>query len=1159
MITNSSSYLFNGSAALTELHTSSFTVAGWFKPKSTDPFVPMTLFISPAWKLTMADDGKLTFTVRDSTTGDETATTSLEAVTGGWNFFALVYFTSAGGSSISILLNGLGASTSVTSLPDSSSSGYVETFQMGDTDRGSVLNEDASFDLDSVTVWARALDFDELATFYLDGDGDTFPFAGGNIDMIFQGLLISPDDPKPVILGSSSGLFSLTRSYDGDTATFEATLGSLFTADPETLGFFWTADNFYNRIVLAQHDNRAQYWLPADTRTFDLPGLPVDDAAWDGVTVFFGHVLLWESDRLKWSDKDDFTTYIPVAETAVSAVLTLDESFVQPSPDGTVSVQVVNPVAAVRSISLSGSLAFSPVDIGETDTLLLNIINTGTADLTITGISFPDGFSGTASGVIPVGGALPVVVTFAPLVVKLYDGLAIVASDATQGTSTTLVSGEGTGDSRVIELSGVLDFGLCKIGKTLTSAVILTNTGTDSLTVAGITLPTGFTGTFSGVITAGDSEIVPVTFTPVVEITYSGDIEVASDATDGDGLISVTGRGVAILSSPTVFLTDNGTCQFGDLAVSGTDSSGVLRIYNPSSVALSVVGLTLPSGFTGSFSGTVAAYGFVDVASITFSPVAARTYGGLLYVSFALPVSGTSSISVSGTGVASGKIIELSGNLTFGGVPVNSQVQALLKIKNVGDEDLTVTSITHPDAAFTGTYAGVISPGVTKDVIISFLPDDAIDFSETLTVEADEDSGTDTFAVSGSGFELPQPSDLVADQTVLLEDKRDGVTYYNFYTVVSMDNTVLVLKLLDLTGATPAGFTLVADGRKFFTLDANEAGETRIVGAKQNGTILKVVPQGDYAYSFKERSIQSIQYTGLGSGIFFVHNEVSGEGLLAREAIISRDEGTIVFLGHSDLYMYQGGPNLLPVCRQATRELYDKLDRTRLHTIRLFHHETRKEIWVKYPVAGGFRVLIWNYVEDSATFDDYDPASEFTAISLVDWSTELVWKNMSEAVTWETMDGTVSWESLLGASIDRIPLLASRDGQLRIFGRVYSRDGEGYKCFSESMDFDFGSPDVWKYVDTVILGLQVTIPDDENRLLTIEIGQRGSLNASDADIVWTSPKQILVNGKAPITVPVKVNPGGAGRYLRVRFSSEDADVHWRVSSYSIHCRAGGMY
>jgi hypothetical protein len=378
-----------------------------------------------------------------------------------------------------------------------------------------------------------------------------------------------------------------------------------------------------------------------------------------------------------------------------------------------------------------------------------------------------------------------------------------------------------------------------------------------------------------------------------------------------------------------------------------------------------------------------------------------------------------------------------------------------------------------------------------------------------------------------------------------------------------MAGDTAILQLQNLTGGTPAGKP-IAVGEQIFTVDANEAGETRIVGAKRNGPIFVVVPQGDYAFVLKERSIQSMRYTGQGSGTFTINPELSGEGPISRKAWCDLNDGRLVFLGHKEMFTYTGGPSAQPVCTQFTRELFATLDRTRLNQLLMYHLEQRNEVWTVFPVAaGGFRVLIWNYFEDTATLDDYDADIMFTAINYTDWVNDVQWGQVPFSVTWATVESGVAWEDAVAGSEDHLTLLASADGGLRIYGLpgVYDREGKGYLCVSETMDFSFDDWDQVKYVDVVVIGIQVSKYDPANpATMYVQVGGSTSLSDSgetDTNIVWTDPQPVLVNGAA--VEPIKVNPGGAGRYLRVRFSSSDPGVQWRVTSFEIHCRGGGYY
>ena len=96
-----------------------------------------------------------------------------------------------------------------------------------------------------------------------------------------------------------------------------------------------------------------------------------------------------------------------------------------------------------KLIGVSGNLAFGTVTTGQTATATMTITNGGAATLTVTGITYPAGFSGVWSGTIAAGGTQAVTVTFAPVAVTIYSGTVTVNSDATGGTNMLAASGSG--------------------------------------------------------------------------------------------------------------------------------------------------------------------------------------------------------------------------------------------------------------------------------------------------------------------------------------------------------------------------------------------------------------------------------------------------------------------------------------------------------------------------------------------------------------------------------------------------------------------------------------------------------------------------------------------------------------------------------------------
>jgi len=106
------------------------------------------------------------------------------------------------------------------------------------------------------------------------------------------------------------------------------------------------------------------------------------------------------------------------------------------------TIRLGGPTAS-RVIVLSGTLAFGDVTDGQSATGTLVITNTGSAQLDVTNINYPAGFSGSWSGAIASDSSRDVTVTFAPTAAATYGGNITVNSDATAGSSQIAVSGTG--------------------------------------------------------------------------------------------------------------------------------------------------------------------------------------------------------------------------------------------------------------------------------------------------------------------------------------------------------------------------------------------------------------------------------------------------------------------------------------------------------------------------------------------------------------------------------------------------------------------------------------------------------------------------------------------------------------------------------------------
>jgi hypothetical protein len=401
---------------------------------------------------------------------------------------------------------------------------------------------------------------------------------------------------------------------------------------------------------------------------------------------------------------------------------------------------------------------------------------------------------------------------------------------------------------------------------------------------------------------------------------------------------------------------------------------------------------------------------------------------------------------------------------------------------------------------------------------------------------------------------------IVKTPWIVVQNSGAAITFDN--TTNSAGNRALTekyavqLTLEDLTGRTASAASIAAS-KEIVTLDANSAGELQVVGADQNGKIYQVISFGDYAYVFKERSVSVMQAVGRQSGTFFVRGEVKNEGLIARNSVAKVGRSRVIFLGHTELYDYAGGPTPVPVCTQFTKTLFKELDRAHVEDVFLVHKEEQNEVWVVYPVLGGQKVLVWNYAEDTATIDLYDSVlMGLTTWARVEWSTDPTWDDLPESMTWESVDSTVAWEDMISSGDELVTLLATGDGNLQVHGNVFTRNGDAYTAKAETLDHDFGDDAVYKYVQTVQIALQVLSADTVPRTLYVQVGTRKDL---DDTITWGTAQEIDVRGDGNIIT--KINSGGApgGRYVRLRFYSIDENVVWRVSSYTIFVRLGNAF
>lgn len=102
--------------------------------------------------------------------------------------------------------------------------------------------------------------------------------------------------------------------------------------------------------------------------------------------------------------------------------------------------------------------------------------------------------------------------------------------------------------TRVIHLEGALSFDDVIVGQSADRDLRISNRGTDTLTVTGMTAPGAGSGVFSssftnGTIAPGATQTARIRFTPSAVQTYSGVLTVQANHTEGTNTIPISGTG----------------------------------------------------------------------------------------------------------------------------------------------------------------------------------------------------------------------------------------------------------------------------------------------------------------------------------------------------------------------------------------------------------------------------------------------------------------------------------------------------------------------------------------------------------------------------------------------------------------------------------------
>lgn len=472
-----------------------------------------------------------------------------------------------------------------------------------------------------------------------------------------------------------------------------------------------------------------------------------------------------------------FTPATPGAKNATIVINSNDDD------EGTINVSLSGEGTDVGQPEITVSptlLDFEIVDVGSSRSLLVTITNAGDAALNVDDIRFtgPDArmfsFSGTREFSLGPGAGRFISVRFTPTSTGLKTAtLAIINNDSDENpVNVQLRGGEGQTVGPDIVASPIpLAFGPVQVGQTSRQTLVLSNAGTQSLSVSSIELSGLNAAAFSIIsgqapltIASGGSADVVVEYTAASGSAQATMTVKSNDPDEGTVTVPVSGSGVFSGNQPDISVSTT-ELNFGVVQVEQS-ATRTLVVNNDGTSELSVTDLQIVGSliFDYEIVGGDAPFSVAPGASsditVRFNPSEPRESVATMRVLSNDPDEAQIVVDLVGRGVSTAvqDIAVEPASLGFGVVQVDFDANRTLNVRNLGAtlldvSDITVTGIDASQFSIAGTGAPFgVDGGAERALIVRFAPTSVGTKSAMLNLFSDDpDENPLSVPLSGEG------------------------------------------------------------------------------------------------------------------------------------------------------------------------------------------------------------------------------------------------------------------------------------------------------------------------------------------------------------------------------------------------------------------------
>jgi len=349
-------------------------------------------------------------------------------------------------------------------------------------------------------------------------------------------------------------------------------------------------------------------------------------------------------------------------------------------------------------------------------------------------------------------------VVFAPTADGDSGGMLTISDNAPGRPHYVTLQGTGIGGPTASASPSSLTFDAEEVGTaSVAKTVTLANQGSVALSVSRIAASGDFAATDTCVpsLAAGAECAILVTFTPTAPGTHAGFLTITDNAASSPQTVALTGSGVA---KPAASLSAS-SLAFGNQRVHTTGSSQTVSLSNPGNAPLEISSIDVTGDFAATYNCPASlGAGASCTISVSFTPATSGSQVGSLSVTDNAADS-PQAVALTGKGTAPQVWLSAS-SLSFSSQVVGTTGSAQsLTLSNTGDATLAISGVTvtgsdSKDFSLHSACGGLLNPGTSCGVSLTFTPASAGSRIATLLITTDAAGSPQAVPLTGTGADF---------------------------------------------------------------------------------------------------------------------------------------------------------------------------------------------------------------------------------------------------------------------------------------------------------------------------------------------------------------------------------------------------------------------